>query len=106
MSGIQTRAGKKQRLQFDFGRKALRELDSLKDAMLFPTRAELIRHALWFLGWAWKEINENGASLMLERNGEKIRIVLPSLTKSQVFERAEPIHEEAVEESIEHSSAG
>lgn len=45
----------KHRLQFDFDEEALKELDTLREETGFPTRAELIRHALKFFQWTVDE---------------------------------------------------
>jgi Arc/MetJ-type ribon-helix-helix transcriptional regulator len=67
----------KRRLQFDFTEEAVKELDDLQKLTGFPTRAELIRHALRFLQWTVRETVTDRATLLIEKNGKVRQIVFP-----------------------------
>lgn len=66
---------KKKKVQFDFTKEAVDEIDELQKRVGLPTRAETIRHAIAFLRWAVNE-TRNGGTLGIERNGE-IRFQIP-----------------------------
>jgi metal-responsive CopG/Arc/MetJ family transcriptional regulator len=71
----------KHRLQLDFTEEALKELDNLKDFSGLPNRAEVIRQALRLLQWTIEETQDNGAKILLEKDGKQREVFFPFLAK-------------------------
>lgn len=67
----------KQRLQFDFNKESLKQLDALREATGLSNRAELIRYALRFFHWMHIELVEKKATLLLERDGKQFEVAFP-----------------------------
>jgi len=72
----------KKRLQFDFTEEAVAELEELQNRTSLSTKADVIRHALRFMGWAVEETRK-GATLCIEREG-KVREVIPFWSQTPV----------------------
>lgn len=72
----EARSTKKYRVQFDFTKEALAELDMLKAMLSQPTRAATIRMALSMLYFIAKEVLK-GNKLLIESNGTAREVVLP-----------------------------
>ncbi len=88
----------KHRLQLDFTQQALGELDELREATGLPNRAEVIRQALRLLQWTITETQQNGASLLIEKDGQMRQIVFPFWTKPTVSKKA-MVEEESLQDA-------
>jgi len=64
------------RLQFDFGPKAVQELDEFKNALGVSARVDVVKHALGLLQWAM-QAKRDGWELLAERGKEHRIVVLP-----------------------------
>jgi len=67
----------KHRLQLDFTEEALRDLDQIKETTGMPNRAEVIRQALRLLQWTIQETQNNGATILIEKDGRQREVVFP-----------------------------
>jgi len=67
----------KHRLQFDLNEEVLKEVDQLRQETGLQTRAELIRNALRFLDWVLREVRDQNASLLIEKDGKLREVVFP-----------------------------
>lgn len=76
----------KHRLQFDLNEDAIKEMDQLREETGLPTRAELIRNALRFLDWALREVRDQNASLLIEKDGKLREVVFPFWKSTKAIE--------------------
>lgn len=67
----------KVRIQLDFTREAVKELDILQTAMRTSSRAQVIRDSLGVLRWVVNNLKEDNTILVEKKNGEKVRIEFP-----------------------------
>jgi len=66
------------RVQFEFSKEAVDELDSLKSRLNARYRGDVINHALGVLKWLVKERSE-GNKIILDRNGSSVEVVFPEV---------------------------
>jgi hypothetical protein len=71
------------RVQIDFAPGAFDELVELQDRTGAPSRGETLKYALRTLQWLSNAVDEYG-TLIIERNGERERVVFPFLQRSGV----------------------
>lgn len=64
-------AGKKYRLQIDFGEEGYQELEALQQTLGAPSKSEVIRDALGVLRWAAEEIRDDNRILVEKRQRGK-----------------------------------
>jgi hypothetical protein len=70
------------KVQFNFSKKALEDLDDLKEEIDAPSRAETIRYALRWLQWTVDEAIEKGNTLCIATPDGIVReVVIPFLSK-------------------------
>ena len=72
----------KYRVQLDFSRKAVAELDELKEILGASTRADVVRNALRWLFWCAEQVSR-GATILSEQNGKQREVVFPFVTKKR-----------------------
>lgn len=73
----------KNRLQFDFTDEALGELDELKSATGAQNRAEVIRRALQMLQWTIEQVQDEHATVIVEKNGRQREVIFPFLSSAK-----------------------
>jgi metal-responsive CopG/Arc/MetJ family transcriptional regulator len=66
------------RVQFDFNKKALQELDQLKNQLGVTSRADVVRFSLRIMQWMVQEYGR-GSRVMVERDGTLHEVVFPFL---------------------------
>jgi hypothetical protein len=71
------------RVQIDFAPGAFEELLELQDRTGAPSRGETLKYALRTLQWLSKAVDDNG-TLVIEKNGQRERLVFPFLQRSGV----------------------
>jgi metal-responsive CopG/Arc/MetJ family transcriptional regulator len=78
----------KTRLQFDFTEDALSELDELKGATGATNRAEVIRQSLRLLQWTIEQIQDEKATVLVEKNGRQREVIFPYLSSGKAMANA------------------
>jgi metal-responsive CopG/Arc/MetJ family transcriptional regulator len=78
----------KTRLQFDFTEDALNELDELKGATGATNRAEVIRQSLRLLQWTIEQIQDEKATVLVEKNGRQREVIFPYLSSGKAMANA------------------
>ena len=73
----------KNRLQFDFTDEALEQLDELKGATGASNRAEVIRRALQMLQWTVEQVQDENATVIVEKNGRQREVIFPFLSSAK-----------------------
>ena len=73
----------KNRLQFDFTDEALEELDELKGATGAANRAEVIRRALQMLQWTVEQVQDEDATIIVEKRGRQREVIFPFLSSAK-----------------------
>ncbi len=66
------------RIQFNFTKEALEELDELKESAFAPSRAEVIRWGLRLVQWVIEQ-SRNGTKIIIEKDGALREVNFPFL---------------------------
>ena len=69
----------KYRVQLDFSKEALDELDSLQTKLHAASRAEVVRNALGILKWVTNNLVEENKIVVEKKNGERAEVDFPFL---------------------------
>lgn len=76
---LQKSPQEKFRVQLDFSKDALKELDILQEKLHATSRAEVIRNALGVLKWATNHIIEGNKIVVEKKDGERVEVNFPFL---------------------------
>ena len=69
----------KYRVQLDFSKEALGELDTLQKKLHAASRAEVVRNALGVLKWVTSNLAEENKIVVEKKNGEHAEVDFPFL---------------------------
>jgi len=69
----------KYRVQLDFSKEALEELDSLQEKLHASSRAEVVRNALGVLKWATNHVLAKNRIVVEKKDGERAEVDFPFL---------------------------
>jgi metal-responsive CopG/Arc/MetJ family transcriptional regulator len=67
------------RIQFEFSDNAVKELDTLREALNAKSRGEVINHAIGVLRWLVKEKQENHKIIIEKNDNSRMEVIFPQL---------------------------